>query len=146
MEFNPYIENRHETTRKCNCGEDHFVKLVRGILHYDEGKNVVICVGMLEHQGERHVWISFITGEWPGTGEESCSVTIHVWNNNEGRIMEIKDGESSPFDKEEIFDSYRVKREEVLAVDGAKEWVINTYLKLFSVDNEINDYLWEEFA
>ena len=46
-----------------------------------------------------------------------------------------------PFISEDIFDCYKVTREQVLAVEGAKEWFIETYLELFKTDDEIGNYL-----
>ena len=143
MEFEPYIETRKESFRKCNCGEDHKIKIIHGMLHYSEENHVAFAVALIEHKKERHLWVSFITGEWPGTNHEDCYVTSHVWANPEGRVMEIKDSTSSPFEEKDVFESYPVTREQVLTQEGAKEWFINTYLLLFEIDNEIGGYIEE---
>ena len=141
MSFAPYIENRKEHNRPCNCGRDHDMKIVRGIFNYAEGSNTIFCVGLIEHQNDRHVWISFITGEWPGTNKADCFVTSHVWLTPENRIMKIVDSSSSPFEKEEVFNCYPVTRDQVLAQRGAKEWFIKTYQALFECDSEISNYI-----
>jgi len=141
MSFEPSIENRKESYRPCDCGRDHDMKIIRGIFNYAESSNVIFCVGLIEHQDDRHVWVSFITGEWPGTGQQDCFVTSHIWLTPENRIMKIKDSSSSPFNNDETFDCYPVTREQVFAQDGAKDWFIATYLSLFEHDNEIGEYL-----
>ena len=141
MSFEPYIEKRKESYRPCNCGRDHDMKIIRGVFNYADGSNTIFCVGLIEHQDDRHVWVTFITGEWPGTNEEDCFVTSHVWLTPDNRIMRIEDSSSSPFDSEEVFDCFPVTREQVLAQDGAKDWFINTYLALFECDKEIGGYI-----
>ena len=111
------------------------------MFHYSEENKVGATVALIEHQNERHVWISFITGEWPKTGHEDCYVTSHIWSNEEGRIMRIEDSSSSPFTSDEIYDCYPVTRDQVLAQEGAKDWFIRTYLALFECDNEIQSYI-----
>ena len=111
------------------------------MFHYSEENQVGATVALIEHSGEKHVWISFITGEWPETGHEDCYVTSHIWSNEEGRIMKIEDSLSSPFTSGEIYDCYPVTREQVLAQEGAKEWFIRTYLELFENDKEIGAYV-----
>jgi len=141
MNFKPYLENRNSKYRPCNCGRDHNMKIIRGRFHYSENSHCGCCVGLIEHQGERRIWVSFITGEWPGTDQPDCYVTAEIWHSNEDRIMKIEDSSTSPFEKEEVFNCYPVTREQVLAVDGAKDWFINTYLELFSIESEIENYL-----
>ena len=141
MSFEPYIKKRKESYRPCNCGRDHDMKIIRGVFNYADGSNTIFCVGLIEHQDDRHVWVSFITGEWPGTNEEDCFVTSHVWLTSDNRIMRIEDSSSSPFEAEEVFDCYPVTREQVLAQNGAKDWFINTYLALFECDKEIGGYI-----
>ena len=36
MSFIPYVENRKELFRACNCGEQHDIKIIRGMFHYAE--------------------------------------------------------------------------------------------------------------
>jgi len=141
MEFQPYIENRNVTNRICNCGDDHEIKIIRGMLHYSEDGFAGFCAGLLEDKDSKHVWLSLITGEWPGTGQSDCYITADIWTNSEGRTMKIEDSRNSPFEPSEVFDSFPVSREQVIAVEGAKEWFIDTYLKLFEVDKEIGGYL-----
>ena len=141
MEFQPYIENKKESFRKCNCGKDHDIKIIHGRFHYSEENHVGIVVALIEHEEDRHVWVSFITGEWPRTNHDDCYVTAHIWANPEGRVMEIKDSSSSPFFENEVYECYPVTREQVLAQEGAKEWFINTYLLLFEIDEEIGGYI-----
>jgi len=141
MEFRPYIENRNETLRKCNCGEDHQIKIISGMFHYSEENHVGAKIALIEHNNEKHIWISFITGEWPNTGHEDCYVTSHIWSDDEGRIMRIEDSSSSPFTNNEIYDCYPVTREQVLAQEGAKDWFIKTYLALFEGDEEVQRYI-----
>ena len=124
----------------CKCGRNHENKFIRGYLNYSEGREVVFCCTLLEHQNNRHIWLSLITGEWPGTGKEDCAVTAHIFMRDEERHFLISDGEAGPFEPDDIFDAYQVKREEVLAVNGAKEWFIETYLKLFSLEKEMDGY------
>ena len=143
MSFHPYIENRSESFRKCDCGKDHDIKIINGMFYYIESNYVAFCVALIEHSKERHVWVSFITGEWPETNHEDCYVTSHIWSNPEGRIMLIEDSSSSPFSEKDICESYPVTREQVLAQEGAKEWFIETYLSLFEVDEEIGEYIEE---
>jgi len=141
MAFEPHIKNRAEHTRICNCGKDHKVKIIRGLFHYAEERQVGFCAALLEHSNERHVWLSFITGEWPGTNQSDCYVTSDIWCDREGRIMKIEDSASSPFTPSEVFECYPVSREQVFSVDGAKDWFIKTYLQLFEADKEIGGYL-----
>lgn len=141
MAFQPYIDTRKESFRKCNCGKDHEIKIIHGMFYYAEGNEVAFCVALIEHSNERHIWVSFITGEWPETNHDDCFVTSHIWSNSKGRVMEIKDSSSSPFEEKDIFGSYPVTREQVLSQEGAKEWLINTYLSLFEVDKEIGGYI-----
>jgi hypothetical protein len=117
------------------------MKIIRGMYHYSEQSYTGFCVGLIEHHQEKHVWVSFITGEWPGTEQEDCYVTAHVWLTPENRIMRIEDSSSSPFEAEEVFECYPVTRDQVMAVEGAKDWFLNTYLKLFESDKEIGGYL-----
>jgi hypothetical protein len=137
----PRIESRSERSRPCNCGRDHPVTIIRGMFHYAGDHHAGFCAGLLEHRGSRHVWLSFITGEWPGTDHPDCYVTCDIWANEEGRIMRIEDGTASPFEPGEVFDAYPVTREQVLAVEGAPEWFIDTYLKLFDADSAIGGFL-----
>ena len=137
----PNIENRKEYYRECKCGRDHENKFIRGMFNYCKDGQAAFCAALLEHNNERHVWLTFITGEWPNTGEDDCAVTCHIYANDEGRVFTIKNGEESPFISDDVFDCYQVTREQVLAVDGAKQWFIDTYLGLFKVDEEIGDYL-----
>ena len=111
------------------------------MFHYSSSDHTAYCVALIDHADEKHIWVSFITGEWPNTGNPDCYVTYHVWSNSDGIIMEIKDSAESPFEKGEVFDSYPVTRDQVLAVDGAKEWVINTYLQLFENDSEVGTFI-----
>ncbi|MCP4628953.1 MAG: hypothetical protein GY850_36415 [bacterium] len=141
MEFEPYIENRSELFRKCNCGEDHDIKIIQGLFYYSEQDYVAFSVALIEHSNEKHIWVSFITGEWPDTNEPDCYVTAHIWSDKENRIMQITDSVKSPFGVKEIFECYPVTREQVIAVDGAKDWFINTYLQLFQVDHEIGNFI-----
>ncbi|MBI3777285.1 MAG: hypothetical protein HY273_17390 [Gammaproteobacteria bacterium] len=141
MEFQPYIDSRKSNHRRCNCGRDHTIKIIHGMFYYAESNHVAFCVALVEHSDEKHIWVAFITGEWPGTNAADCFVTSHIWSNTEDRIMKVEDGTTSPFEKDEIFDCYPVTREQVLAVDGAKDWFINTYLKLFEIDNEIGNFI-----
>jgi hypothetical protein len=146
MSFVPYIEKRKELFRPCNCGRDHDLKIIRGVFHYSDTNHTVFCVGLIEHHRDQHVWVSFITGEWPNTQEADCYVTSHIWSSAEGRIMKIEDSSSSPFEAEDVFECYPVTREQVLAVAGAKEWFIKTYLALFECDSEIGKYISNENA
>ncbi len=141
MKFKQYIKNRKESFRQCNCGEDHLIRIIQGMFHYAEDNNVAFCVALIDHQNEKHVWVSFITGEWPNTNHKDCYVSSHIWSNEEDRIMKIKDSSSSPFKSEDVFDCFPVSREQVLAVDGAKEWFITTYLDLFAIDKEIGGFI-----
>ena len=141
MSFVPNIEKRKELLRTCNCGRDHEIKIIRGVFYYSDTNHTIFCVGLVEHKGEKHIWVSFITGQWPNTDAPDCYVTSHIWTSANGRIMKIVDSSSSPFEAEEVFDCYPVAREQVLAVDGAKEWFINTYLALFETDPEIGNYI-----
>jgi hypothetical protein len=140
------IENRKEYYRKCKCGRDHENKFIRGMFKYSDEDETAFCLAMLEHQNERHIWLSFITGEWPNTNQEDCAVTCHIYTNEKGRVFTIQNGEDSPFSNDDIFDCYQVTREQVLAVNGAKEWFIDTYLSLFKTDEEIGNYLVAENA
>lgn len=108
MSFEPYIESRKESYRPCSCGRGHEMKIIHGAFHYTEGLNTVFCVGLIEHQDDRHIWLSFITGEWPGTYEADCFVTSHVWRTPDKQIMKIKDSSLSPFKNSETFDCYQV--------------------------------------
>lgn len=141
MSISPYIEKRKAYSRNCNCGRDHENKFIRGMFHYSETGETIFCVALLEHQNEKHIWLSFITGEWPGTGRDDCAVTARIYINDGQQIFAIANGDSSPFDSDDVFGCYQVTREQVLAVDGAKDWFINTYLQLFEVDSEIGSYL-----
>lgn len=141
MSFKSYIESRHEAYRPCNCGRDHDMKIIQGMFFYAENSSTAFCVGLIEHQNDKHVWISFVTGEWPGTDQSDCYVTAHLWLTPDDRIMKIEDSANSPFDNDEVFGCYPVTREQVMAVNGAKDWFINTYLQLFEVDSEIGSYL-----
>lgn len=141
MTFKPNIEKRKEHSSPCSCGRDHDMKIIRGIFNYAEGSNTVFCAALIEHHRERHVWISFITGEWPGTNQEACYVTSHVWQTPDDQIMRIEDSSNSPFDAEDVFDCYPVSRDQVMVQSGAKEWFINTYLALFECDPEVGNYL-----
>lgn len=144
MSFVPYIENRKEWFRPCNCGRDHQIKIVQGLFHYGETHEAIFCAGLVNHQENRHVWISFVVGDWPNTGETDCYVTADVWLNREGQTMRIEDSNASPFDATDVAQAYPVTRDQVLAVDGAKEWIIDTYLSLFEQDEEINSFLRRE--
>ena len=146
MNFEPYIENRKEYFRKCKCGRDHENKFIRGMFHYAKDSYTGFCAALLEHQEEKHIWLSFITGEWPNANEEDCVVTCHISLSEKGWHFSIADGESSPFETVDIFECYQVSRNQVLAVNGAKEWFINTYLSLFEADPEIGNYLKVENA
>ncbi len=111
------------------------------MFHYTDDNHVAFCAGLLEHSGDKHVWLSFITGEWPETNHPSCYVTSDIWVTDDGRVMRIEDSISSPFEASEVFESYPVTREQVLAVKGAQEWFIKTYLKLFDADGVIGGFL-----
>jgi hypothetical protein len=141
MKIVPRIEKRNEFSRPCNCGRDHKITIIRGMFYYAEDHHVAFCAGLLEHSGDKHVWLSFITGEWPETYHPDCYVTSDIWATDGGRIMRIEDSTSSPFESSEVFDCYPVTREQVLEVEGAKEWFINTYLKLFDTDDAIGVFL-----
>ena len=141
MTFVPNIENRKEYYRICKCGRDHENKYIRGLFNYSEDDTTGFCAALIEHQNDRHVWVSFITGEWPNVGHEDCAVTSNIYLSEKGRHFSIQDGDPSPFIYEDIFDCYKVTREQVLAVEGAKEWFIETYLELFKTDDEIGNYL-----
>lgn len=147
MSFNQHIESRKEYSRLCDCGVDHDVKLIQGLFHYVESSHVAFCVALIEHQNEKHIWVALITGEWPNTGQQDCYVCAHIWSDvNKNRIMRIEDATDSPFDAKDIFDCYAVTRDQVLAVQGGKEWVIDTYLNLFKLDNEIGAYIDQDDA
>ena len=141
MVFQSFIENRSETSRKCNCSEDHEIKIINGIFHYSGENHVCAAIALIEHFGQKHIWVSPITGEWPGTGHEDCYVTSHIWTSDSEKMMHIEDSLASPFTSSEIFDFYPVTREQVLAQEGAKEWFIDTYLALFESDKEIGGFL-----
>ena len=112
------------------------------MFHYsEEDHETIFCAALLEHQNDKHLWLSFITGGWPNIDQEDCAVTAHIYKTEKGRHFSISDGEKSPFISEDVFGSYQVSREEVLIVEGAKEWFVDTYLKLFQTDNEIGSYL-----
>jgi hypothetical protein len=145
-EFRPKIESVSSYLRQCNCGRNHEIEIIRGTLHYAKANETIFCAGLLEHQNEKHIWLSFITGEWPNTNQPDCCVTIHVWVSNGEQIMRIESGSSSPFNAEDIFECYPVTREQVLAVNGAKEWAVKVYLLLFELENKIGTYLQEENA
>ena len=135
------IERRKEYYRLCKCGRDHENKFIRGVFKYAEDSETIFCAALLEHHNERHVWLSFITGEWPNTEEEDCAVTCHIYTNDKGQVFLVQNGEDSPFLSTDVLDCYQVTRDQVLAVDGAKEWFIDTYLSLFKTDTEIGNYL-----
>ena len=117
------------------------MKIIRGMFHYGEGQSTAAFAGLIEHDDDRHVWLSFLTGEWPGTNAPDCQVSAHIWRSSDELIMRIEDSTSSPFEAAEVFDSYPVSRDQVLAVDGGKEWFIDTYLKLFESDAEIGSFI-----
>ena len=141
MNFIPNIENRKEYYRLCECGRDHENKFIRGFFNYSEDNTAGFCAALIEHQNVKHVWLSFITGEWPNVGYEDCAVTSDIYLSKSGRVFSIKDGTPSPFIADDIFDCYQVTRDQVLVVEGAKEWFIETYLELFNTDDEIGSYL-----
>ena len=141
MQFTPYIKSRKEYLRNCACGVDHQIKIIRGMFHYSDSSHTAFCVALIENQNERHIWVSFITGEWPGTNKPDCFVTSHIWSDTENRVMKIENSAISPFTAEDTFDSYPVTRDQVLAQEGAKEWFIKTYLELFEIDTEIGGYI-----
>jgi hypothetical protein len=142
MSFTPYIQKRKEFYRMCKCGRKHENKYIYGVLNYAEDSETIFCVALLEHKNDRHIWLTFITGEWPETNHEDCAVTAHIHANDEGKVFTIKDGQDSPFLSKDIFECYQVTREQVISVSGAKEWFIGTYLSLFKTDNEINDFFY----
>jgi len=141
MEFTPYLENRRESSRLCQCGCQHALKLIQGVFHYAEGAHSVFSVALIEHHGQRHLWVSLITGEWPGTGAENCYVSAHVWLDGENRHMRIEDSSDAPFMASEVFEAYPATRDQVMAVEGAKDWFVYTYQALLSADPEMGGYV-----
>tara|TARA_Y100000034_G_scaffold130534_1_gene189227 strand:+ start:26 stop:457 length:432 start_codon:yes stop_codon:yes gene_type:complete len=141
MSFEPNIESRKEYFRDCKCGREHENKFIRGMFNYSEEGQTIFCAALLEHSDEKHIWLSFLTGEWPNTGQEDCAVTCHIFLSEKGRHFSIANGEDSPFEADDVFECYQVTREQVLAVDGAKDWFIETYLALFEHESEIGNYL-----
>ena len=139
--FKPVIEKRKHYFRDCKCGRSHTNKFIRGSFKYSEKGEAIFCAALLEHSDERHVWVSFITGKWPETNHNDCAVTCQVFAKDGERVFRIEDGQDSPFELSDIFDCYQVSREQVIAVDGAKDWFISTYLSLFETDEEIGLYL-----
>ena len=141
MSFEPNIENRKEYFRNCKCGREHENKFIRGMFNYSEEGQTIFCAALFEHSSEKHIWLTFLTGEWPDTGQEDCAVTCHIYLSEKGRHFSIVSGEDSPFEADDIFECYQVTRDQVLAVEGAKDWFIETYLSLFKYENEIGTYL-----
>jgi len=140
-EFKPKIESVSSYSRQCHCGKDHEVEIIRGTLHYDVANETIFCAGLLEHKNEKHIWLSFITGEWPNTYQPDCCVTAPIWLSNGEQLMKIESGSSSPFNSEDIFECFPVTRDQVLAVNGAKDWIVKVYLLLFELENRIGAYL-----
>tara|TARA_B100000700_G_scaffold168934_1_gene186570 strand:- start:2150 stop:2584 length:435 start_codon:yes stop_codon:yes gene_type:complete len=141
------IEKRSEYREISDKTQGLHNKFIRGMFNYGDGYQVAYCACLHDHNNLKTVWISFITGEWPHTGQTDCAVTCAVYRTEDNdQAFIIKDGEESPFTNDDIFGAYRVTREQVLAVDGAKQWFIDTYLALFETDKMIGSYLESEVA
>ena len=141
MNFIPYLEKVSKKSRPCTCGENHDLIIIQGALHYAEAAETIFVAGLAEHNGEKHIWLSFITGEWPNTNQADCYVTCHVWKNFDQQIMQIENATEAPFLPAEVFNCYPVSREQVFSVEGAKEWYIKVYLLLFELNQEIGTYI-----
>ena len=140
------IESRSTKTRKCKCGLGHNTEIIYGIFHYAEENYVGYTASLTEHDGEKHLWVGFITGAWEGVENPSCCILIHLYIVEDNLQMDIGHGDYMPFTNEEIFDSEVITRDQVLAQPGAKEWLIETYQSLLSADIKLWEYLTNENA
>ncbi len=137
----PRVESRCTDLRYCKCGENHNAEIIQGMLHYSEDNFTAYKVAMMEHDGRRHAWIAFITGGWDGVDSEDCCILIELYVEDGNIMMFIAPDQKNPFHEEELFDSYVLKKSEVLVHEGAKGWVINTYQKLLSADPVILQFI-----
>ncbi len=139
MTFTQRIESRKVYTRPCNCGRDHDAEIINGIFHYDENHHVIYIACLLEHNGERFLWIGFVTGAWPGIDSENCIFVIQLYVKEEKLHMNISPDDKMPLTGKELLDAYVLTREEILSQPGAKDWIIEQYQELLAAD----PYLWE---
>ena len=140
------IESRSTKTRKCNCGLGHTTEIITGIYHYTDKNYVGYIASLTEHDGEMHLWLGFIIGEWEGVKNPSCCILIHLYIVEDNLHMDIGKGDYSPFSNDEMFDSQVITRDQVLAQPGAKEWLIETYKSLLGADIKLWEYLTNENA
>lgn len=133
----PRIENRSTKVRPCTCGKEHELTLIHGLLHYGEENTAGVTVGLVEHQGQKHVWVGLITGTWPGQSASDCYVTLHVWVSPDGMTMRVEDPDNSPLSGAELYEAHPLSREIVLSQPGAKEWAIETYQLLMKAEPQI---------
>ena len=116
-------------------------KFIRGMFQYGERNEVAFCALLHEHNSKKTIWLSFLTGEWPQTGQADCAVTCVIHRTGTDQVFTIKDGEESPFSSDDLLGCFKVKRNQVLAVQGAEDWFVETYISLFDTDQEIGSFL-----
>ncbi|UJF20747.1 hypothetical protein [Shewanella sp. OMA3-2] len=126
------IESRSSRVRKCKCTSDHDAEIINGMLYYGDDSFVGYTACLVEHDESRHVWIGFITGQWEGVDSEDCCVLVHLYIVGDNIQMDIGRGDLDPFDPDEIFDSYILARDQVLAQPVQRNGllvIIKSYLK-----------------
>ncbi len=136
-----YIEDRDVFYRDCDCGENHEVKFITGVLCKENGGETDFSVALINHQDSKHIWLSFILQSCKGICESLCSFTSHIYIAEDGVAYSIQNASKSPFQPEDIFEAYDVSRDEVLKEDGLKESLIDEYQLLFKTDKEIGLFL-----
>ena len=87
-----------------------------------------------------NMWLMLHTGPWEGY-KKDCAVIIHSVVDGEGITSFIKNHSDSPWKEVSIKELHFLTRDEVLAQEGAKYWVFETYEHFSEGVEEVDSFL-----
>jgi hypothetical protein len=133
------VEARKEVS--CPCGCERKVPLITGVIE-TEGACPFFRAYLMNDGSGANMWLMLHTGPWEGF-QKDCAVIIHSVVEDEGITSNLKSQSASPWKEVSIEELHFLSRKEVLAQDGAKDWVFETYEYFSKGVEEVDSFLRE---
>jgi hypothetical protein len=137
------IEDVLADTMQCHCGCGQEFPVFFGRLRYSDDYELVFVAAHLVHGNSGpHVWFTLGSGPWFDDDNRNCWVTMHIYVDDDDNVVtRIEDPEESPFWPSRNQEYRYLSREEVLALDGAKDWAIGRRLHFVNHHSATSQFL-----
>lgn len=123
------IDNVIESSRICPCGCGNTFPVYSGRLNYGVNQSTLFSVAHMLHCPDgATAWLHLCSGSWFADDDRNCWVTMQLFADSDNVVTTIKDPEASPLWPTREMSARYLRRAEVLAQDGGKDWAINCRL------------------